>query len=222
MKRIHVFAFLGVLVAGLPVSAMAQPSPSADPAPTHDGFYFNVTVGPAYSNYEITGSGNTLKADGGAASLDLRFGGAVTDHLVLSGVLGGSATLLNPDTTFNGASVSSSEDYQFGTSMVGVGLTYYFDNNLFLGFDAGVGQVRYSSSSTDLHSDSGFAAQVRFGKEWWVGDDWALGVVCGYKYLNADASIGLAVYDPHSGYHTVYLDKAKAGTVYIAFTVSFN
>src|SRR5699024_6095641 len=114
-RKIHVFAVLGLLAMGVPLSATAQSASVAGAATTqvHDGFYFNVTVGPSYNNYDISGGGDTLKVNDFGLSLDLRFGAAVTDHLIVSGLLGASVTVSDPDTTVNGHSVSYRGDNNY-------------------------------------------------------------------------------------------------------------
>lgn len=223
--------------AGLAVLLMLLCAVVASPAAAsseagHGGFYLNATLGPAGSAYEITGSGGTLKVSGGAATLDLRLGGAVTDHLILSAVLSGTATVLNPDVELNGTTRVADEDFQLGTSMAGVGFTYYFDSNLFIGADVGVGEVDYMSDTYNFDSDRGYAAQIRFGKEWWMSDNWALGIVGGVKYMTAKTNASIITgYSEHyvggyTGYVSVpniaHFDRVDASTVYVAFTISYN
>jgi hypothetical protein len=214
-----------ILAGTILFSAAAAPTlahASGSTAATHSGFFTNISIGAGASNYVVTGHGNKLQAKDGAASLNLRLGAALTPHLVLSGVLGGSATITNPDTTLNGYSLTLDEDHQFTTAMLGVGLTWYFDNNLFLGADVGTGQAGYLSDSANGHSDNGFAAQIRFGKEWWVSSNWALGIVAGFKYLEADADTDLYVRDGYRNSRYVYFDHVKASTLYVGFSATFN
>ena len=205
---------------GLPRYACAG-SESSNSKPVHQGFYFNADVGLGGSHYNITGPRDNLDVSGAAANVDFRFGYALTRHLVLSLDLNGTATVKNPDTRLNGSKLYYSNDTQYGTAMIGVGLTWYFDNNLFLGGTIGTAQLSVHQNNTDINSDNGFGAQVRFGKEWWVGDDWGLGVVGGLSYASANANSNLTVNSP-SGSYTAYFDHAEATTAFIAFTATFN
>ena len=190
-------------------------------APVHQGFYFNTDVGLGGSHYNLTGPNDNMDVRGGAANVDTRFGYAVTPHLILSLDLNGTSTGNNPDTTLNGSKIYSSTDYSFSSGMFGAGLTWYFDNNLFLGFTVGTGRASFHINNNDVNSNNGFGTQVRFGKEWWIGDDWGLGVMGGVDYVSADTNTRLTVIEP-SGTYTAYFNHADATTLFVAFSATFN
>lgn len=210
--------FFGIGLA--PLAARAGVSPAG--WHVHEGFYFNTDVGPAYSHYHFTGPADEVKAHGGGADVDFRFGYALTHHLVLSLDLNGTATVNKPDTTLNGTTLHFNTDYHFASSSVGAGLTWYFENNLFLGLTVGSGQATFNYNNTDINSNNGFAAQMRMGKEWWLGDDWGLGVVGGLDYVSASTNMRLNVASSSSTFYTAYLDHVDSRTVFIGFTATFN
>ncbi len=217
--------YAGTVLLLLAVLGLAPGTASAGTGPggwpEHSGFYFNTDVGLASIHYEFTGPADKLEVRSGGANLDFRFGYALTRHLVLSLDLNGTATVNKPDTTLNGSALHSNTDYHFASSAVGAGLTWYFDNNLFLGLSAGSGQATFHYYNTDINSDNGFAAQVRVGKEWWLGDDWGLGVVGGFDYLSAGTNMHLDVINSGSVY-TAYLDHVDARIFFVGFTATFN
>lgn len=217
--------FIGTVILlgaaiGLPQYARAGSRPGSS-APVHQGFYFNADVGLGGSQYHITGPQDSLDVNGGAANVDFRFGYALTPHLILSLDLNGTATVKNPDSKLNGSTLYYSSDTQYGTALIGVGVTWYFDNNLFLGGTLGTAQLSSHQNNTDINSDNGFGAQFRVGKEWWVGSDWGLGVVGGLSYASASTNTNLTVNTP-SGSYTAYFDHAEATTAFVAFTATFN
>ena len=215
-------AGVAALAAAAPAHA-AQPPPG-DVGPVHRGFYFNTDVGPAAGRYNFSGPRDSGDAHGWAANIDLRFGYALTGHLIVSADLTGSATANNPDTTLDGRSVHASSDYYFGSSAVAVGLTWYWDDNLFLGGNVGAGRVvlHFSNPNTSIDSNTGFAAQLRFGKEWWVGDNWGLGIVGGVSYVSAGADSNLGVTRSGGGTYVAHLDHMDATVYFVGFTASFN
>lgn len=220
MKKHLGMALLFLSAAGIaPMSASAGTEPGGWPA--HSGFYFNTDVAPAAMHVEYSGPHDNMDVRSGGANVDFRFGYALTRNLVLSLDLNGEATVNKPDTTLNGNKLYSSTDYHFASAMVGAGLTWYFDNNLFLGFTVGSGQVTLHYDNTDFNSDNGFATQLRVGKEWWIGHDWGLGVVGGYDYVSANTDTRVNVFGP-SGTYTAYFDHADARAFFIGFTATFN
>lgn len=209
--------------------ACAAPARAAAPPPggvgaEHGGFYFSTDVGPAYGQYRFSGPRDSGEASGGAASVDLRFGYALTRQLVLSGDLTGTASVKNPDTTLDGRTVYARSDFYFGTSAVGVGLTWYFADNLLVGANLGAGKVilHYNNSNLNIDSNTGFSSQLRFGKEWWVGEHWALGVVGGVEYVSASADSNIGWYDARGTLYTAHIDHVDATTYFVAFSATFN
>lgn len=190
--------------------------------PVHHGFYFNTDVGPAATHVTFNGPHDHLGVRSGAANVDFRFGYALTPHFVLSLDLNGMATANKPDTTLNGSSIRYGGDSYYGASMLGVGLSWYSESNICVGFTLGPGRVTQHLGNTDIKSESGFAAQVRVGREWWVGNDWGLGLVGGLGYVSASANVRESVVDPSGATYTAYFDHAEARTAFIAFSATFN
>lgn len=221
MERHPGAGFLFVLgMAFVPMSAIA--ATAAGGWNTHRGFYLSTDVGYAESHYDYTGPSDKLEVHSGGANVDFRFGYALTPHLVLSLDLNGAATVNKPDTTLNGNTLHSGTNYHFASAQAGVGLTWYFDNDLFLGATVGSGQATFHYNNIDVNSDNGLGAQLRMGKEWWLGDDWGLGVVGGLDYISAGANMHLNVAKSSGSVYTVYLDHVDTRTFFIGFTATFN
>lgn len=211
-------ALFAVLLCAVLVPAGA----SAAQGQWHSGFYFNADVGPAGTYYHYSGPNDSLDTHSGGANVDFRFGYALTPHLMLSGDLSGAATQKNPDTTLDGRNVYSSGDLQFSSGMLGVGLTWYFDDNMFAGFTAGVGQVTLQVNNTDWNSNSGFGTQIRVGKEWWVGSEWGLGIVSGLSYVSATTDTNVTVTDSSGNVYAAHFDHVDSTAAFVAFTATFN
>jgi hypothetical protein len=62
--------------------------------------------------------------------------------------------------------------------MLGIGASYYFmPLNIYVGGTLGIGAASFTDSSNhSASSRAGFAIELDCGKEWWVSDNWGLGV----------------------------------------------
>jgi hypothetical protein len=83
--------------------------------------------------------------------------------------------------TQNGADISSSVSAS-STSLVGIGMTSYFSSNYYLTGAVGMAESRYKSNGTTYKTDKGYGANIMAGKEWWVSDDWGLGIAGQFLY----------------------------------------
>lgn len=54
--------------------------------------------------------------------------------------------------------------------------------NIYLAGLVGIGVAGITVEGTDYESDAGFATNLMVGKEWWVGDDWGIGVAGQFMY----------------------------------------
>ena len=114
---------------------------------------------------------------GGSASIGLAVGGAVTDNLIIYGTFTGT-TISNPNLTFNGVSMSntntSADSFGFGA-----GVAYYLEpsNVYFAGsILANQLQIDDTDGTTTATTQWGLGLEGIVGKEWWVSDNWGLGV----------------------------------------------
>lgn len=96
----------------------------------HDGFGLRLAAGIGFGRAEATHSdgGPDVELSGSFPSgsvFNIAVGGAIGDNLLLHGTIGGAA-IIAPDTTVNGASVSSrlSDDTAVTMVFIGPGLTY--------------------------------------------------------------------------------------------------
>jgi len=168
-----------VLLSG--TSAMAQDIQPYQPPPRggydttyrrHFGFYIRPDVGFGYQ----TSSESGVSLSGPAASIGLAIGGALSENSILAGHLFGSG-VSNPSVSGPGIS-GTANDTTFTMSGIGLQYTRYFmPSNLYLSTTLALTRMRSSTPRGDFDSDSGIGGRVSFGKEWWVGDHWGLGLV---------------------------------------------
>jgi hypothetical protein len=166
----------------------------------HDGIFLRMTAGPGFGGFEGTGHAivpmSTEVLDdpeqegtlfGGSFSL----GGALSDNWILHG------------TAWYCASTSRKReevDQDFGTAVVGGGMSYYFvPSNFYFSASIGlavtaIGMQRRSDPIYAQEYDresvtaTGAGAMLAVGKEWWVSANWALGVAIqlDFSYTEGD------------------------------------
>lgn len=170
-------------------------TPSALPEPgthEHDGFFFRATLG--FGGASATGDydGTSLDVKGGGVLLSLAFGKVVREDLALYGEIQGMS-VSEPDVNVDDEGLDNVRDTSF--SSIGLGGSYYFmPLNAFVGGTLGLGTASVtlkpamgsSSGSDELGgtTGTGIALGVHAGKEWWVSDNWGIGVAAYGTYLS--------------------------------------
>ncbi|MCF0224770.1 MAG: outer membrane beta-barrel protein [Fibrobacter sp.] len=146
---------------------------------THDGFFLNLALGAGYQKTTLSTHDEDFDVAGGLGSpaFNFKIGGRIVDNLILH------ASIIN----MYSAKVYKQlkDDYSMiGESMMGAGVTYYLPYNFFGTASLGMGRV-FSVEDDDLdYSDYGFGLQAGVGKEWWVSDNWGLGVSAMFTYVS--------------------------------------
>lgn len=181
-------------IAALLLASFAAPALAGGEVRTHDGFFLRLSTGLAYARTEISSGGATASAKGGASDVNIAVGGMVGTDFALHGTLWGW-TMSDPDGEISGGGTSTSGTINGTITMgaIGVGGTYYFmPANVYLSYSMGLGSLN-GSGDADGKTKPGLALDGTLGKEWWVGDQWGLGVAGGVTYHNSkdDTIFGL-------------------------------
>jgi hypothetical protein len=154
-------------------------------ARTHDGVYLRLQLGVGYTNMSANKTGTeTIAGDG--VSFGIALGDALNSNLIIYGTLV-DGVAFNPTTKMSGtltggpgmvASLASGGGLRIaGVTGVGGGAAYYLDSNLFLAGSLLGSRLSVSDVvGTTMKSDWGVTLEGLFGKEWWVSDNWGLGV----------------------------------------------
>jgi hypothetical protein len=167
--------------------------------------HFGTGVGYLSDSYKtsagIMNTEGTIK--GVAGGFEFAVGGTPVPGLVLGGMLT-FATVPSPTVESGGVSVTSSD---VSLSMVAIGplITYYVDptGGFHLRAMIGYGELSASDSSgnTSSNNPTGFVANFGLGYEWWVADQWSLGVLGSFAYASTKYSetvLTTTVEDKHS------------------------
>ncbi|MEO7034657.1 MAG: hypothetical protein ABI548_12180 [Polyangiaceae bacterium] len=182
-------------LVGLGVSAIAG-SAAADPR-THDGFYFRGATGLGYLKSSLSieapgfGSISGGSVSGLAIGFDAWFGGSPIPGLAIGGGLT-SYDVPSPSLKVGGQSQTTNSHLML--SIVGAFGDYYFNPNQGLHAEALVGfgvlSAQDSQGNTSSNDPSGLALGLGFGNDWWVSDEWSIGVLGRFIYAPLSYSAG--------------------------------
>jgi hypothetical protein len=153
----------------------------------HDGFFVRLTLGFGAGDttldvpdVPLLGSlnGTELGFSGFSGFLSVDVGGALTENLVLHGRISDFVTL-GPTVSIDGEEVGDAADgASVGWILFAPALTYYImPANIYLTFAPGLTRVVVDSGRGSTgRSEWGFGLNADAGIEWWVSDQWGLGV----------------------------------------------
>jgi hypothetical protein len=176
----------GAPAYGAPPAGYAQPIPGQpsyfNPPPVaymapqnlHDGFYLRLHLGGSY--LRVSDGNNTLSGPG--ASLGVALGGVVAPNLIIYGTFYG-VSVSDPTLDVSGGGSGTLNGLSLTMIGFGGGLAYYLPNNVYI--SGTLATTQFSLSETDNNNNSadskwGFGVQGLVGKEWWVSQDWGIGV----------------------------------------------
>src|SRR5262245_38900549 len=173
--------FKKTLGVALIASLFAIPYATAGQPRTHDGLFLRLSGGVAFANTSIeANNGDEFEVGDMGGHGNFAIGGTIGNNLILHGTLWGW-DISDVDLEVNEQEVNTNADVSLGA--VGGGLTYYFEpSNIYLSGSIGVGQLSFGDSGGLEDSDTGLAADVLLGKEWWVGNSWGLGIAGDINY----------------------------------------
>jgi hypothetical protein len=170
-----------------------QPAPGAH---AHDGLFLRFSGGPGFGMY--SGTGDVVTTEGQVIADPSNEGSQLGGSISLGGTIGENL-ILHGDIWFSIVSTEKKDNrlYQeFGTAVVGVGITYYWmPVNIYVTGSLGMAnsflvlhEGTQENSSDNLARDltTGVGAAVMVGKEWWVSDNWALGVALQGEFTYAE------------------------------------
>lgn len=172
---------------GEPGVPEARPFPAELAFPTagyhrHDGFFLRMTFGVGWGASELDSSGlpeHVWLGPGFASSFDL--GAAVAENLIVHVRLR-DASVTWPALRVDGEEPADQTGVLASQAMVGVGVQYYFmPINLFVGLALGIAGTEAVVEQRETwdaryNGGTGFGLDVELGREWWVSENWALGV----------------------------------------------
>jgi hypothetical protein len=146
----------------------------------HDGLYLDMATGLGGFSYTTSNVANKGELSGTGISLEFSVGAALTPHLILFGTLYEINSASTPTFKVNGNGGNTSGDVML--LGIGPGVAYYFgEHNFYASGALAFSQLHFDSFLDGLNrsngdSDWGLALKVTFGKEWWISENWAMGL----------------------------------------------
>ena len=148
---------------------------------THDGLYLNLEGGFGALSSSASQGGFDVKLSGVGGMFGIGLGAAITPSFVIGARYWGIA-VVEPDVEVNGQTASTT-DTTLALSGIGIDLTYYvMPLNLYLTATPSIGMLSVDVGGTTLETDNGFALRLAVGKEWWVSDNWGIGLNVQYAH----------------------------------------
>ncbi len=167
-----------------PASQQSQPAAVPAVAPArydsgvhqHDGWFFRAQLGAGSGLTTVEApSGTEIKYEGAAATFRMQFGYAFIDNLVVF-IDEGYSSMAEPDVSVNDNAVNNSDSSVF-IQDIGIGLSYYFmPLNIYISASLLAHNLTFEGSIFEGDSKNGAAMYLSVGKEWWVSDNWGIGV----------------------------------------------
>ena len=171
--------------------------PGKDPtAERHDGFMLRLTLGFGYGGATrevrsdprgLLGGDGKTKLSGLGVGFSLDIGGAPVDNLVIHGRYA-QYNLAAPRIRRRNADLDNRFENGLSAALFAPAVTYYImPVNVYVTGAIGlVGMgVAIREEDDKAHVAGGFGLNLDVGKEWWVGDQWGLGVAARFWYSHA-------------------------------------
>lgn len=154
----------------------------------HKGFYLRLTTGVGYAS---TSGDSDVTVSGVGGLTTLGIGYAVMENFIVNADLWGTK-VFSPKVEFPGG--SGDLDGSLFVYGIGGGVTYYvMPMNLYLSAAVGATKATLSIDGYgDSDSETGFGLNAVIGKEWWVSDNWGLGIAGQVFYGTHDPSSTIA------------------------------
>lgn len=171
-----------------PVAVLQPPDPSIH---RHDGFYLRLGLGLGYvSDSASENDGTTFKIHGTTIPIDIMIGGSLVPGLVLGGGIW-IAPMVSPKVDFEGQTLTISSNYTVQFNQIGPFLDYYPNPHEGLHI---LGAVTYAgltlvedATNTTLANVKGFGLTAGLGYDFWIGNQWSMGVLGQFSYANLSA-----------------------------------
>lgn len=165
-----------------------ESSPQDAPSPkgfhTHDGFFLRMGIGLGYQSASASSNGADLTIGGAANNVTLAVGGAVVENVIVHAeIFGGTA--LGPTIQSGRGLAKTGDEVKMTFAGIGPGMTFYNSANAYISGTVGFGRIGLSLNGQDATTKLGIAFNGMLGKEWWVSQDWGLGIAGQFYYFSA-------------------------------------
>lgn len=153
---------------------------------THDGFYLRMGLGGGTGRITSKASNTEAVYSGGGVAVDLLMGGTIANTVAIGG---GFVTMAisAPDVelTQGGETVSLDGDGDISMSTLGPLVDVFFgpQSGAHVGFMLGLATIDFEQTAD---ASNGWGMVLFGGYDFWVSNQWALGVNARYNYIRQD------------------------------------
>jgi hypothetical protein len=158
----------------------------------HDGFALRLSGGFGYMKASTEETMYDTKVDttltGTGPIMSIAPGFTIGDNLTINADIFG-ARVSDPELEMKGGGESETMDLKGDGTLyaIGVGITYYLQpSNLYIAGSVGKAYFKFEPEEGEEIEDEGFAVNVMVGKEWWVADQWGIGVAGQFIYADIE------------------------------------
>jgi len=153
-----------------PCSAVAQT------AHTHDGFFLRLATGVGSSKSTEDVDGTEIAWKGTASQGSVAIGFAVRPNFIVNlDIFGNMVT--DPTLSIDGVELGDAKGLEVSGDGIGVGITYYLmPVNIYVAGSFGFGYYKAKFEGHESETDPGYAANFMVGKEWWIAEEWGIGI----------------------------------------------
>lgn len=150
------------------------------PAPhAHDGFYLNLHLGGGFTSISSSYAGDKYTFSGGSVSFGFAAGGVIAPNLILFGTFYLN-TIQDPTFTRDGIDQGSGGGTTANLFGLGIGVAYYLmPVNVYFSAALSASWLELDDSNSNdtlFQTNTGVGFQGMVGKEWWITQDWGIGV----------------------------------------------
>lgn len=175
----------------------------------HDGFFLRLAPGIGVMSTSEKLGADKYEYSGASGLFNFAVGGAIFENVILHLDITG-ASMSEPKLKVNGQSKTTTTN-DHATSLLGIGLTYYFPSNFYLTGAAGIAKTELKANGNTYRTDDGFGFNLMLGKEWWVSENWGLGVAGQWLYTDCPDK-------PYAG----STPHVKASAIGVLFSATYN
>jgi hypothetical protein len=157
-------------------------SPAGPRSHKHDGFFLRMCAGFGFGHSSVEddqGDNNTIR--GGSSASNLAIGAMVTENFAVHADAF-HMVLIEPESYRNGKPEGTVPG-RYVAGGLGAGITYYImPTNLYISASLDFVVLKADLGILELESDTGMGIDFLIGKEWWVSDNWGIGIAGQFVY----------------------------------------
>lgn len=141
----------------------------------HHGTFIRPDLGGGYINSTASNNGTSVTINGAVASFGFAIGGAVADRKIVAFHIW-DVVATNPSVTV-GSNPANSINATLTLIALGPEYTAYSENNFYFSISPALTRATLAANGTTTDTNLGFGLRAGIGKEWWVSENWGIGLV---------------------------------------------